>query len=68
MVKPACPKCAKDRFQLTVISPAGSAHKIAYHHCASCGTVVGTTPYNDVGTIADELTAKLDRILELLDR
>jgi hypothetical protein len=51
MAIPKCPKCDNTTFQSTVNAPQKSNFKIQLIHCSSCGCVVGTQEYYNVGAL-----------------
>lgn len=57
-----CPKCDHTHFEVKENSPTHSNFKLLFVQCSSCGTVVGTMDYYNIGTRLTELEKKIDEI------
>ena len=54
-----CPKCDNGYFEVTENSPSKSNFKLLFVQCSSCGSVVGTMDYWNIGTLLKELEQKV---------
>lgn len=54
-----CPKCDNGYFEVTENSPSKSNFKLLFVQCSSCGSVVGTMDYLNIGTLVKELENKV---------
>jgi hypothetical protein len=54
-----CPKCDNGYFEVTENSPSKSNFKLLFVQCSSCGSVVGTMDYWNIGTLVKELEKKV---------
>lgn len=59
MATPSCPKCSYTLFETTIVSPRKSNYKLQFIHCASCGCVVGTQEYYNIGAVLQTFAKKL---------
>lgn len=57
-----CPKCDSTRFEVKENSPAHSNFKLLFVQCSSCGAVVGTMDYFNIGARLSELEKKVDEL------
>jgi predicted nucleic-acid-binding Zn-ribbon protein len=57
-----CPKCDNTRFEVKENSPTHSNFKLLFVQCSSCGTVVGTMDYYNIGARLSEIEKKIDQI------
>jgi len=57
-----CPKCDKTSFEVKENSPVHSNYKILFVQCSSCGTVVGTMDFYNIGARLSEIEKKIDNI------
>ena len=64
MAIPKCPACEGRRFKLTEIKVEGTDHRTYAIHCSSCGAVVGTQEYYNIGTLLTNLAKKLNITLD----
>jgi len=55
-----CPKCANATFELALEEPKGSRYKFYFIRCSSCGTVVGTHEFHNIGVTINQLAEKLN--------
>ncbi len=56
-----CPnsECSSSTFESEIESPKNSNFKLQFIRCASCGTVVGTQDYYNIGFIVQKIAKKL---------
>jgi excinuclease UvrABC ATPase subunit len=54
-----CIKCDGSSFEIVENSPRGSAFKLMFVQCSSCGGVVGVLDYYNIGARLTELAKKL---------
>lgn len=59
MATPCCPKCGSTRFETSVVEPSKSNFKLQFVHCSSCGCVVGTHEYYNIGALIHALAKAL---------
>jgi hypothetical protein len=59
MAHSKCPKCDNGYFEVTENSPSKSNFKLLFVQCSSCGSVVGTIDYFNIGTLVKELKEKV---------
>jgi len=59
MALPKCPSCNNRTFSLEELSLQKSAYKLYGVCCTSCGAVVGTQEYFNIGTLIHKLAKKL---------
>lgn len=57
-----CPKCDNHSFELVEDTPIGSAFKLMFVQCTSCGAVVGVMDYYNIGQRMNELEKKIDEL------
>ncbi|HHT9109393.1 MAG TPA: hypothetical protein ACFYD9_12155 [Candidatus Wunengus sp. YC64] len=57
-----CPKCDNILFEVVENSPVNSDFKYLFIQCNSCGAVVGTMDYYNIGEILTEIQQRLDMI------
>ncbi|RYD83029.1 MAG: hypothetical protein EOP53_02005 [Sphingobacteriales bacterium] len=57
-----CPKCEGSSFEIKENSPRHSNFKLLFVQCSSCGTVVGTMDYYNIGARLSEIEKKIDNI------
>lgn len=62
-----CPKCDNSSFEIVTTEPKGSNFKLAFVQCSSCGCVVGTMEYYNVGTKVSDLGKKVDNLSHSID-
>lgn len=54
--------CDSTRFEVKENSPTRSNYKLLFVQCSSCGAVVGTMDYYNIGARLSELEKKIDEI------
>lgn len=54
-----CPKCDCTRFELKEANISGSAYRMYFVQCSSCGAVVGLVPFNNTEFLIRRLANKL---------
>ncbi|CNI33525.1 Uncharacterised protein [Yersinia frederiksenii] len=54
-----CPKCESTRFEMVEKEVANARFKIMFIQCSSCGTVVGTTDYENTPSLLHKLATAL---------
>jgi hypothetical protein len=59
-----CPHCKGGRFEVVLKEPAGSAFKMNFAQCSTCGAPFGIVDYFNLGT----LLKKQEKKVEELDR
>lgn len=59
MASSMCPRCESHRFELKENTPTGSGYRMYFIQCASCGAVVGVTPYHNTSALLGKLASKL---------
>lgn len=59
MAQSTCPKCGGHSFELVENSPSNSKFKFLFIQCSSCGCVVGTQEYYNIGALIHKLAEKL---------
>jgi hypothetical protein len=57
-----CPKCDDSSFEVKENSPRHSNFKLLFVQCSSCGSVIGTMDYYNIGTRISELEKKIDEL------
>ena len=57
-----CPKCESTNFEVVVKEPSKSNYKLIFVQCGSCGCVVGTMDYFNIGTKIAEVEKKVDAL------
>jgi hypothetical protein len=57
-----CPKCENTSFEAKENSPSNSNFNLIFIQCRSCGCVVGTMDYYNIGTKLHDLEKKVDTI------
>jgi len=62
MALSTCPKCNNRIFATQEYSPIGSAYKLIFIQCASCGTVVGVLDYYNIGTLIQKQNEAIRQI------
>jgi hypothetical protein len=67
MAVSACPKCESPVFELKTVEPKGSAYKLSFVQCASCGAVVGVMDYFNIGAKIEEQNQALIKIAKALN-
>ncbi len=66
MAKSNCGRCGSTKFELTEKSDVdGSAFRIMFVQCASCGAVIGTVPYHNTAVLLSTLASALGVKLEV---
>jgi len=60
MAQSSCPKCGEHSFELKENSPKNSNYKYIFIQCSNCGTVVGTTEFNNIGKLISRLAKELN--------
>lgn len=53
------PNCSSSSFETEIESPKNSNFKLQFIRCSSCGTVVGTQDYYNIGFIVQRIAKKL---------
>lgn len=56
------PKCDSTSFEVKENSPRHSNFKLLFVQCSSCGTVVGTMDYYNIGARLSEIEKKINNI------
>jgi len=56
----SCPKCGNTFFEVDIKEPSGSNFKLLFVQCSSCGSVVGTMDYYNIGAKINDVISKLD--------
>ncbi len=64
MALSTCPKCGGHSFEMVENTPSRSSYKIMFIQCASCGAVVGTQEYFNIGSLIYKLAKALGRSLD----
>ena len=59
MARPTCPKCDNTRFELKELIVNGAQFKLYAIICTSCGCVVSTQEYVNIGATLEILARKL---------
>ena len=54
-----CVKCGSHSFELVETEPFGSAIKLYFVQCSSCGGVVGVQEFNNIGSMLEKVYSKL---------
>ena len=54
-----CSKCNSTRFELKEANISGSAYRMYFVQCASCGSVVGVVPFMNTAALIQQLADKL---------
>ncbi len=54
-----CAKCGSHLFQVQQTKPSGSAFKLYFIQCSSCGVPVGVREFNNVGAMIEQLGAQI---------
>lgn len=54
-----CPNCSSTSFETAIEEPSGSNFKLIFIRCSSCGTVVGTMDYYNIGSMLEKIGDKL---------
>ena len=67
MARSTCPKCSASRFEVSEQEPAHSNFKLMFVQCASCGAVVGTLDYFNIGNMLAQQNEAIKRIAERLE-
>lgn len=62
MASSKCSKCDNSYFEVVENSPRNSNYKLIFVQCSSCGSVVGTMDYYNIGTKLRDIEGKIDRI------
>ncbi len=62
MARSKCPKCDNTKFELIENSPFNSKYKLLFVQCNSCGSVVGSMDYDNIGTAINILEKKVDTL------
>ncbi len=57
-----CQKCDSGMFEVVENSPSGSNFKIMFIQCSSCGTVIGTTDYYNVGSLLKDQEEQINNL------
>ncbi len=57
-----CPKCENKQFEVKLNSPANSNYQLLFVQCSSCGTVIGTMDYSNIGARLNEIEKKIDNL------
>lgn len=68
MAKTTCPKCNGVTFEVTTISPKGGRFKKTVIQCASCGTPIPASDYQNVGDQTEKILERLEEIEKRLKR
>lgn len=55
-----CPKCGNTAFELVETPVKNAKYKYYFIQCSSCGCVVGTKEYFNVGALLQKLAEKLN--------
>ncbi|WP_405604192.1 hypothetical protein [Polaribacter sp. Asnod1-A03] len=53
------PECSSSSFECEIETPRNSNFKLQFIRCSSCGTVVGTQDYYNIGFIVQKIARKL---------
>lgn len=56
-----CPKCENTSFELSIEDIRNAQYKISFIRCSSCGTVVGTNEFYNVGILVKKLAKELGK-------
>jgi uncharacterized Zn finger protein len=67
MAMSSCPKCGNHAFQLQENTPTGSAYKLMFVQCSSCGSVVGVMDYFNIGTLIKQQNEAIKKIAGALN-
>ncbi len=59
MAQSTCVKCGNHRFETAETEPKGSAFKLVFVQCSSCGGVVGVTEYYNTGSMLEKIAEKV---------
>ena len=68
MALPSCPKCNNHLFEIHQAEPSGSAYKLMFVQCSSCGAVAGVLDFFNIGaklSKQDEALKKIARALNI---
>jgi len=57
-----CPKCDHPYFEVTTNKPKNSNYELLFVRCSSCGCIVGTMDYYNIGARLNELEKKIDKL------
>jgi len=63
-----CPKCDSHKFDYVENSPDGSAYKLMFVQCSSCGAVVGVMDYLSIGTQNEQLKEEIKVLTKEVER
>lgn len=55
-----CGSCGNYSFKVQQVEPQGSAFKLYFVECSSCGVPVGVTEYHNTGALITKLEEKID--------
>lgn len=55
MATSTCIKCESTRFELKPVEPTGARYKYYFIQCASCGGVVGSHEYFNLGSMLEKI-------------
>lgn len=55
-----CPKCGHTFFELKEANISGSAYRMYFVQCSSCGAVVGVVPFTNTEYLIRRLAEKLN--------
>lgn len=66
MASSTCIKCSSHSFETREVTPNGSAFKLIFIQCSSCGGVVGVIDYFNIGHLLQQQNVVLQRIADRL--
>lgn len=62
MARSKCPSCNNHIFEVVEHTPRKSNFKFLFVQCSSCGSVVGTMDYYNIGALIKVLEKKIDEL------
>ena len=63
MATTMCGKCGKRSFEIVEISPAQGRYKHNVIQCSACGTPIGITNFQNLGTLIDQQDTKISFLI-----
>lgn len=57
-----CPKCESTYFEVVEKEPSKSNYKLIFVQCSTCGCVVGTMDYFNIGSRIKDVEKKIDTL------
>lgn len=60
MAMSKCSKCDCTRFELKEANISGSAYRMFFVQCSSCGAVVGVVPFMNTAALIQQLADKMN--------